>query len=251
MRSNVSIVAIKGEAHFSIRENLSVVQPKIGPFPTTPRPCKQEPPVGAVNYLPITQLHLFLSVLIIFPGKRCQPLRSSVRYFLSFYLLVLGRETLTPRGFKTLVLHAAPVFKGLLAARRRIREVIQRVFDNRTLTTRASNRPCRHLHISTMVSHGNRLSTFSSISSPIATRIAGQQSTQVSTTTLLNTLHTIYTSSHAYPLDASTSLVVNTWLSAIDSGVNGRAGATVDDALARRVWEHARRRAEDGCVVLG
>ena len=79
---------------------------------------------------------------------------------------------------------------------------------------------------------------------------AAQHSTQVSTTTLLNTLHTIYTSSQTYPLDASTSLVVNTWLTSLDSGVEGHNGGTVDGELARKAWEHARRRAEDGCVVL-
>ena len=68
---------------------------------------------------------------------------------------------------------------------------------------------------------------------------------QVSTTTLLNAIHNIYLSSQPFQLDASTSLVVNTWLTA------AQAGATVDATLAARAWEHARRRAEDGCVILG
>ena len=89
---------------------------------------------------------------------------------------------------------------------------------------------------------------YSNSSAPLAPRSAAQQSTQVSTTTLLNTLHTTYTSGLTYPLDASTSLVVNTWLTAAESS---RGEATVDSDLARRAWEHARRRAEDGCVVLG
>ncbi|KAI9811878.1 MAG: hypothetical protein M1827_005229 [Pycnora praestabilis] len=99
----------------------------------------------------------------------------------------------------------------------------------------------------------NRLSSYSNNSSPALQNIrsAAQQSTQVSTTTLLNTLHTIYTSDQPYHLDASTSLVVNTWLTAASSSVDGYQGGTVDVELARRAWEHARRRAEDGCVVLG
>jgi chitin synthase len=68
---------------------------------------------------------------------------------------------------------------------------------------------------------------------------------QMSTTTLLNAIHNIYLSSQPYQLDAGTSLVVNTWLTA------AQAGATVDATLAARAWEHARRRAEDGCVILG
>lgn len=92
-------------------------------------------------------------------------------------------------------------------------------------------------------------STYSTGSTPLVNR-ASQHATQVSTTTLLNTLHTIYTSSRTYPLDASTSLAVNTWLTAVDAGPEGYGSGTVDRDLARRAWEHARRRAEDGCVVL-
>lgn len=80
---------------------------------------------------------------------------------------------------------------------------------------------------------------------------AAQQSTQVSTTTLLNAIHTIYTSGEPYKLDASTSLVVNTWLTASQTNHEGRTGGTIDAALSLRAWEHARRRAEDGCIVLG
>jgi len=73
----------------------------------------------------------------------------------------------------------------------------------------------------------------------------------MSTTSLLNAIHTIYTSAQPYRLDASTSLVVNTWLTASQFDHEGRTGGTVDHALAVRAWEHARRRAEDGCIVLG
>lgn len=98
----------------------------------------------------------------------------------------------------------------------------------------------------------NRISTYSNNSSVVGgARSAAQQSTQVSTTTLLNALHTIYTSGQSYQLDASTSLTVNTWLTAANPGLDGRQGGTIDGELARRAWEHARRRAEDGCIVLG
>lgn len=91
----------------------------------------------------------------------------------------------------------------------------------------------------------------SGASTPTGVRSAAQQSTQVSTTTLLNSLHTSYASARPYRLDASTTLVVNTWLTAANPGIDGQPGGTVDTELARRAWEHARRRAEDACVVLG
>ncbi|KAL8689265.1 MAG: hypothetical protein Q9218_005026 [Villophora microphyllina] len=97
----------------------------------------------------------------------------------------------------------------------------------------------------------NRYSTYSGASTPTGVRSNGQHSTQVSTTTLLNTLHTIYASAQPFKLDAGTSLVVNTWLTAAKSSIDGRQGGTIDIELARQAWEHARRRAEDACVVLG
>jgi chitin synthase len=98
------------------------------------------------------------------------------------------------------------------------------------------------------------MSMYSMASSMGGSRIvnsAGQQSAQVSTTTLLNALHTSYTSGQPYKLDAGASLVVNTWLTATQPGPDGNVGGTVDAGLAARAWEHARRRAEDGCIVLG
>lgn len=98
----------------------------------------------------------------------------------------------------------------------------------------------------------NRYSVYSNHSSQVgAVRSAAQQSAQVSTTTLLNALHTIYASGQTYELDSSTSISVNTWLSAINPDAQGRTGGTVDAELAVKAWEHARRRAEDACVVLG
>lgn len=96
----------------------------------------------------------------------------------------------------------------------------------------------------------NRMSIYSMASEP---GLGGsrQQSSQVSATTLLNSVHNIYLSSQPYRLDAGTSLVVNTWLTASQAGLDGRVGGTVDPDIAARAWEHARRRAEDGCIILG
>ncbi|ODH45671.1 hypothetical protein GX48_08249 [Paracoccidioides brasiliensis] len=97
----------------------------------------------------------------------------------------------------------------------------------------------------------NRYSLYSATSAAVPVpRPAGQRATQVSTTTLLNALHTIYTSGQPYQLDSGTSITVNTWLTAASPGPNGEVGGTIDADLARRAWEHARRRAEDGCIVL-
>lgn len=98
----------------------------------------------------------------------------------------------------------------------------------------------------------NRYSTYSNTSSAVGgPRTAPQHSTQVSTTTLLNSLHAIYTSGQTYQLDVSTSLAVNTWVTAINPDAQGRTGGTVDAEIANRAWEHARRRAEDACIILG
>ena len=90
----------------------------------------------------------------------------------------------------------------------------------------------------------NRFSVYSSASAGFPTGSPRpQQNMQVSTTTLLNALHSSYNTSQPYQLDAGASVVVNTWL-------NANQAATVDQELALRAWEHARRRAEDGCIVL-
>ncbi|EKD21610.1 uncharacterized protein L3040_004834 [Drepanopeziza brunnea f. sp. 'multigermtubi'] len=99
-----------------------------------------------------------------------------------------------------------------------------------------------------------RMSTYSNTSSYQGQRNvnpAAQPSAQVSTTSLLNAVHTIYTSGQPYRLDSSTSLVVNNWLTASQPDPEGRIGGTVDAGLSARAWEHARRRAEDGCILLG
>src|SRR5688572_11988563 len=96
----------------------------------------------------------------------------------------------------------------------------------------------------------NRLSTMSSLTGVPRAGSSIPQSAQVSVQTLLNSLHTCFQSSQPHSLEFSTSLVVNTWLNAQAAG-DGKTGGTVDPELAERVWQHARRRAEDGSVVLG
>ena len=93
-----------------------------------------------------------------------------------------------------------------------------------------------------------RMSVFSTASGP-GPRPANT-STQVSTSTLLNALHTHFASGQPYPLESSTSLVVNTWVN-VRKLLDGRIGGTVDLELGRKAWEHARRRAEDSCIILG
>ncbi|KAI1436638.1 glycosyltransferase family 2 protein [Xylaria sp. CBS 124048] len=103
-----------------------------------------------------------------------------------------------------------------------------------------------------MANNQSRMSMYSVASEAFGgPRGAGQQPSQVSTTTLLNAIHGIYQSSQPYAIDSGTSLVVNTWLTATQPGPDGRVGGVIDTALAVRAWEHARRRAEDGCIVLG
>ncbi|KAL2811044.1 chitin synthase-domain-containing protein [Aspergillus granulosus] len=93
----------------------------------------------------------------------------------------------------------------------------------------------------------NRFSVYSTQSAGLG---GSRPSNQVSTTTLLNALHAHFTSGTPYPLDAGSSLAVNTWVTASQVDPNGHSGGTIDRELAVRAWEHARRRAEDGCIVL-
>ncbi|KAL9088703.1 MAG: hypothetical protein Q9159_002954 [Coniocarpon cinnabarinum] len=95
----------------------------------------------------------------------------------------------------------------------------------------------------------SRLSSYSNNSN--LSRATPLPSAQVSTQTLLNALHSSYSQSKPLNLESSTSLVVNTWLAAAREGPDGRLGGTVDSEIASRAWEHARRRAEDACIVLG
>jgi chitin synthase len=99
----------------------------------------------------------------------------------------------------------------------------------------------------------NRYSLFSTASAGATAgpRTSVHQASQVSTTTLLNALHTYYSTSQPYALESGTSLVVNTWLNTATTTPDGLPSGVVDSELARRAWEHARRRAEDGCIVLG
>ncbi|CAG8188117.1 unnamed protein product [Penicillium salamii] len=97
----------------------------------------------------------------------------------------------------------------------------------------------------------NRHSVFSTQSAGMPGGPRPQHGAQVSTTTLLNALHSFYNAGQPYQLDSATSLVVNTWVTASTTLPDGRNGVTVDRDLAIRAWEHARRRAEDGCIFLG
>ncbi|KAK5709628.1 hypothetical protein LTR17_019613 [Elasticomyces elasticus] len=100
----------------------------------------------------------------------------------------------------------------------------------------------------------NRASTYSHASGPNTRTNTMQQqptiSAQLSTTSCLNAAHTAYTHSAPYPLEPTSSLVLNTWRTATSTSPDGRYGGTVDGELARRAWEHARRRAEDGAIIL-
>lgn len=94
--------------------------------------------------------------------------------------------------------------------------------------------------------NNSRMSVYSTASAnPQRT---GQSTTQ-STTTLLNLLNSSFKSGQPYSLEPSTSLVVNTWVNAKTMD-NGRIGGTVDLDLVRKTYEHARRRVEDGTLVL-
>ncbi|KAF7447235.1 hypothetical protein Ptr902_07351 [Pyrenophora tritici-repentis] len=95
--------------------------------------------------------------------------------------------------------------------------------------------------------NNSRMSVYSTASASQSR--PGNPPAQTSTTTLLNTLNSAYKNGRSYNLEASTSLVVNTWVNA-KSIIDDRIGGTVDLELGRKAWEHARRRAEDGCIVL-
>jgi chitin synthase len=100
-----------------------------------------------------------------------------------------------------------------------------------------------------MVYNQNRLSSMSGMSH--ASRQNTLQSNQTSTRTLLNALHNAYLNNQAYSLESNTSLVVNTWSTALHIAPDGRTGGTIDQALAERAWQHARRRLEDETIILG
>uniref|UniRef100_A0A093Y1R0 chitin synthase n=1 Tax=Talaromyces marneffei PM1 TaxID=1077442 RepID=A0A093Y1R0_TALMA len=92
----------------------------------------------------------------------------------------------------------------------------------------------------------SRYSIFSTTSNPSLPKSASQ----ISTITLLNSLHSSYSTAQPYPLEAGTSVVVNTWLTVSPLNPDGTPRGIVDPQLGQRAWEHARRRAEDGCIVL-
>lgn len=95
--------------------------------------------------------------------------------------------------------------------------------------------------------NNSRMSVYSTVSTN--PQRAPAAATQVSTTTLLNTLNSAFKNGQSFSLEPSTSLVVNTWVNA-KTMENGRIGGTVDLDLVRKAYEHARRRVEDGTLVL-
>jgi chitin synthase len=100
------------------------------------------------------------------------------------------------------------------------------------------------------MAYNQRLSTMSSMTGS-GPRQGNAPSAQVSVQTLLNSLHTSYSNGLPHTLEASTSLVVNTWQTGNSVGADGRFGGTTDQEIMRKAWEHARRRAEDACIILG
>ena len=82
----------------------------------------------------------------------------------------------------------------------------------------------------------NRYSSYSNNSSAVGgARSGAQQSTQLSTTTLLNALHAIYTSGSIVSTRRKAPvLAVNTWLTALNPDAQGRTGGTVDAQIADR-----------------
>ena len=104
------------------------------------------------------------------------------------------------------------------------------------------------------MAHGHRHSVYSTASGAMPSN--QQASGNINTSSLIASLHNAFGAGSSFQLDASTSLVVTSALAS--SGSNGTMGTnvgasgadTIDTSLTSRVWEHARRRAEDQCVVL-
>ncbi|TGZ77235.1 hypothetical protein EX30DRAFT_311518 [Ascodesmis nigricans] len=93
----------------------------------------------------------------------------------------------------------------------------------------------------------NRHSIYSNASASPFQAIGGQQQPgNITTSALLNALHNSYVSGTPYPLDATTTLVVNSG----NGQGSGSFVATIDEEIGTRAWEHARRRAEDQTIIL-
>jgi chitin synthase len=61
---------------------------------------------------------------------------------------------------------------------------------------------------------------------------------------LLEAVNASYLRSKCFQLDARTSVVVNSCHS------SSSATPILDTSLGMKVWEHAKRRAEDNCILL-
>ena len=104
----------------------------------------------------------------------------------------------------------------------------------------------------------HRQSTFSNASGHLLAgghNLAGAPTT---TSALISALHGSFQTNSPYQIDASTSLVVVNAL----AGGNGGGGTmmtgistpgheVIDSTIPLRAWEHARRRAEDQCILVG
>ncbi|KAF8461709.1 chitin synthase-domain-containing protein [Kalaharituber pfeilii] len=89
----------------------------------------------------------------------------------------------------------------------------------------------------------NRHSVYSATSHSNFAPLGSGSTQQVTTSSLLAALHNGYQAGVPYSVDASTTLVVNS--NQHDSKL------VVDETLGVKVWEHARRRAEDQTILIG
>ncbi|KAK6346733.1 hypothetical protein TWF696_006845 [Orbilia brochopaga] len=103
------------------------------------------------------------------------------------------------------------------------------------------------------MAHASRHSTYSNAGTLSTTP---QASGTVNTSTLIASLHNAFQTGTSFAIDAGTSVVVTSALAAsgstgtMNTGVGSAGADTIDVSLAMRAWEHARRRAEDQCVVI-
>lgn len=97
-----------------------------------------------------------------------------------------------------------------------------------------------------MASFNNRQSIYSTTSASPYGNVPSNQPGTLTTSSLLSALHNAYLSGSVYPLDAATSVVVNSGAGRDTS----QYSAVFDEELGMRAWEHARRRAEDQTIVL-
>ena len=93
------------------------------------------------------------------------------------------------------------------------------------------------------MSANNRHSIYSTTSHSNFAPFGAGSNPQVTTSSLLSALHNGYQAGVPHQVDASTTLVVNS--NQFDTKL------VVDEGLGIKVWEHARRRAEDQTILIG